>query len=273
MITVQLADKALHTILRKQVEPKLPDIQFFKRPVTLEFQNLLAGKPLFEENFKKYFEPQSAQIVATKLKQQTLSLLVEGQETSVRLKLYQATDLQTLLPQHFKAPHPMEFVYFDVTIGKSFVIHQCSLSEDKEKVLGLTRIFILIAYDTLNHLKAPAERLVRTGERRQRVTQFNPGSERLTKTTTKGTYYFNPKVYQYLNPVQTVETVSRKRINRTPQERFFLKPEWERKGHWRRVRDRQTGEVKRRVWIEPVRVVIPDEKLKQSERTVRISHF
>lgn len=273
MLQIQLSDKALHTILRKQIEPKLPDIQFFKRPVTIEFQNLLADKPLFAANFKKYFEERSAELVTQKLSKQPLHLLVEGQEESVRLKLSQSTDLQELLPHHFKEAHPMEFVYFEVTIGKSFVIHQCSLTDDKEKTLGLTRIFILIAYDTLNHLKAPTERIIRTHEAPRRVTDLNQGTRRVAKKTTNGTYYFNPKVYIYLHPVQTVDQVSRKRINRSPEERFFLKPEWERKGHWRRIRDRQTGEVKRRVWIEPVRVVIPEEKLKTSGRTIRISSF
>lgn len=274
MITIQLADKALMTILRKQVEPKLPDIEFFKRPVTLEFKNLLAEKSAFRANFNKYFEPQSAQLIADQLGKQPLKLLVQGEEERVRLKLYQAVDLQDLLPKFFKTSQAMEFVYFEVSIGKSFVIHQCTLAEEKEKVLGLTRIFILIAYDTLNHLKAPAERVVRAHQEPRKVKQLKPADAPIVKQTSKGTYYYHPKVYTYLHPIQVVDKVSKKRIHRSPQERFFLKPEWDRRGHWRRIRDRETGEVKRRVWIDPVRVVVSDEKLKSApHRTIRVAQL
>lgn len=272
MITVQLADKALHTILRKQVEPKLPDIQFFKRPVTIEFQNILAQKPLFEANFKKHFETRSAELLAERLGKKPLNLLVEGQEDSVHLKLYQTADLQELLPHQFKSPFPTELAYFEATIGNTLTLHRCSLTEDKEKALGLARIFILVAYDTLNHLKAPAERIICTHEKVRRVKEMNPAVDAVRKQTSRGVYYYNPKVYDYLRPVQTVDRVSRQRIVRQPQERFFLKPEWDRKGHWRRIYDRQTGELKRKIWIEESHVVIPEEKLKVG-RTLRISRF
>ena len=272
MITVQLSDKALQTILRKQVEPKLPDIHFFKRPINLQFQNLLAGKPVFSGLFKKQFEARAAELVTEKLSLQPLNLLIEAQENAVRLKLFQSTDLHLLLPYQFKESFPTDFVYFDVSIGKSFMIHQCALTDDKEKALGLTRIFILIAYDTLNHLKTPNERVLRTHPTRQQVSKMKMGEGRVEKKTSNGIIYFYPKVYEYLNPVHKVDKISRKPIRQHEHERFFLKPEWERRGHWRRVFDRETGEVKRRIWIEKSHVVIPEEKLK-TERTIRISNI
>ena len=274
MITVQLSDKALNTILKKKMEPALPDIQFFKRPVALEFKNLLATKSSFQESFKKYFEEKSAKLVADKLSGKPLRLLVEGQEESVRLKLYQEADLCDLLPHYFKTSQPMEFVYFEVTIGKSFVIHQCLLAEEKEKILGLTRVFILVAYDTLNHLKAPKEQVVKIVATPRKVGKINRGTKLVSKKVSNGVYYFHPKTYHYLNPTRKVESVSRKRINQEPRKHFFLKPEFDRRGHWRTIKERKTGEFKYRTWIDKTQIVISEEKLKQEpNRVVRITNM
>ena len=274
MITVQLSDKALNTILKKKMEPLLPDIHFFKRPVVLEFKNLLATKASFQKSFQKYFEEKSAKLVADQLTTKPLSLLIEGKEDSVRLKLYQTVDLCELLPGSFKTSQPMEFNYLEVTIGKSFIVHQCSLAEEKEKILGLTRVFVLVAYDTLNHLKAPKEQVVKIIAKPRKVGQMNKGQQLVSKKAANGVYYFHPKTYHYLNPTRKVESVSRKRINQAPRKHFFLRPEFERRGHWRTIKDRKTGEAKYRIWIDQTHVVISEEKLKQpSNRVVRITNI
>lgn len=274
---VQLGDQALKTILKKEIECQVPDVRYFKRPVTLEFKNLLSEQVAFHRTFEAYFEKTLAHELSTQLGSQPLRLALKDEGRSVRLRLYQTVDLHDYFPAQFPMSHVMDFDYFDLSLGDSFKIHHCSLTKVEEKALALAQVFVLIAYDTLNHLKTPQQRITRhEGEIRtyrcHSSTQKDGEDELLEplqqKRTKQGVYYYRPYRFEY---PKKVERVSKKRISREPEPRFFLKTEWDRAGHWRRIKDRETGKVKGRTWIRETTVTPSEERLRaKSERIVRI---
>lgn len=271
---VQLADKALTQILRKPITGELPNVEYFKRPVTIECQNILGTYQRFETSFSKYFTPDIGAQLARLMKERPLRLDLTYEKKRARLKVYQPVDLHDLLPREFKQSMKMEFIYLESSVGSTFELHHSVLSDDRDKNLGLTQLFILIAYDTLNHLHAPRQTiLVPANELRQAKKRKQALAGPLTTNETLVPRDRSTRVFSLIERKYElkVERVSKKPIIRQPEPRYWLKSEWDRKGHWRILRDKETGKIKKRIWIRPHKVKIASDVNRVEH--LRISRF
>lgn len=264
---IELSDKALNTILKMDMEHESPDISWFKRDVTIELSNILGGSQSYIQMFSKNFEKHSAERVINHLSQEKLKLKIyETAKKEPALMVFQRLDLSTVFPTLFKDPYETEFIYLNVSVGKEVKVLDCFLGDNLQKVIGLVKIFNLIAYYTLNHVKQPRH-IITVSARRirslKRQYDYTPSSRE------SSVRYFKNYTYDYETKVNHVKKRS---TRESVSDRNFYLSSWTRRGHWRTIRYKN-GKQKR-IWVES-KVVSRSEELllNNPSKRVRITNM
>lgn len=123
------------------------------------------------------------------------------------------------------------------------IIGRANIEESTDKVRLLALGMIGLLKTVLSHMN------------KQTVIK-EVSNVRVTKTSNKKRSKNNKKtkvryIYKTVYKIKGVNISSDKQTVKKSGEREFVKETWKRKGHYRTYRNKETGEVVKRIWIEP----------------------
>lgn len=134
-------------------------------------------------------------------------------------------------------------IKFRYTVKGCEVLDFSSISNDSTQGRVIAYKMMGLLHSVLTYMEEPTTvKEVSTGK----VVKPSNNKKRSKNKKAKVRY-----IYKTIYKVKDINTQSKTKTKRSPsKEREYLKEEWQRKGHFRTYRNKETGEVTKRVWIE-----------------------